>query len=369
MCLNQRSRQFRESSSVSLLQILVSITLFPHLNLADFHLSLLLPSRIPNVLLLPEILWSRWGRIQPRLSTLSVLEPTIGTTDCNIHDQVEFLVEWSLLATGLRPDVLKSGAVGVGEWELTAFPEWFIKVGVQDLEETGVDVSEEILLGPFKTELVLGLGVSGVKSSSLDVGSPPGIVGKIWSPMKSRGNDVVTTLLVCVVVTARFHDINLSRQWPWSVSVLDRQHPDGRPQPITGWHLCSYLDTTILYLCSLLGVDTAGFDGWDDLARGQVGLSDAVLDSHRGTKSIGGQVDDVVRVDEGSLLESWLDDQLAILDEDVLVGRGGLLELSVTVEKAMISTRSSNDYKRNQSHSPETTNFSFLGPNIGVETF
>lgn len=159
------------------LLVLISITLLPHLDLADLHLSLLLPSRIPRVSRIPEISARRWGSVHPRLATLSILEPSIGTTNSNVHDKVEFLIEWSLLATGLGPDILKTGSVGVGKWELTALPEWLVEIGVKDLEETGVDVGEEILLGPFETEFVLGVGVGGVESRSLDVGSPPCIIG------------------------------------------------------------------------------------------------------------------------------------------------------------------------------------------------
>jgi hypothetical protein len=146
------------------LLILISITLLPHLDLADLHLSLLLPSRIPRVSGIPEISARRWGSVHPWLATLSILEPSIGTTDSNVHDEVEFLIEWSLLAAGLGPDILETCSVGVGEWELTTLPEWLIEVGVEDLEETSVDVSEEILLGPLETEFVLGVGVGGVES-------------------------------------------------------------------------------------------------------------------------------------------------------------------------------------------------------------
>ena len=51
------------------------------------------------------------------------------------------------------------------------------------MKETGVDVGEKILLGPFETEGVFGLGVGSVKSSSLDVGAPPGIIG--WARWSS----------------------------------------------------------------------------------------------------------------------------------------------------------------------------------------
>lgn len=151
--------------------------------------------------------------------------------------------------------------------------------------------------------------------------------------MKSRGDDVVTTLLVGVVVSAGFHDIDLTGQWPWSVGFSDWQHPDCWPQPVTCWHLCSNFHTTILDGCTLLGVDTTGLDWWDNLARSCVCDCDTVLDDGRGTGSIAGQVDDSVGIDEGSILKSWLDDKLAILDEDVLVGSGGLFELSVTARK------------------------------------
>lgn len=281
---------------------------------------------------LPEVVGSRGRAVNPWLAALTILEPTVGATDGDVEDEIELLVEWSLLAASGGPDVLKTGSVGVGQRELTTLPEWLVKVGVENLEETRVDVGEEVLLRPLETKGVRLCSVGGVKSRSLDVGPPPSIVGQIRTPMESGGDDVVTTLLVGVVVTTRFGDIDLTRQGPGTIGVLDRQHPDGGPEPVTLRHLGGDLDTTVLDGGTLLGVDATRLDGRNDLARGGVGLSNAILLHIGRADAITGQVDDGVGVDQGSVLEGRLDDELAVLHKDVFVGDGGLLKLTIAAE-------------------------------------
>lgn len=193
--------------------------------------------------------------IQPGLCVDVVLEPAIGATNSHVEDEIEVLVKGSLIAASVFPDIMDTSSVGIRGGEVAALPERLVEVGVEDLKEAGVDVGEEIFLRPLQSESVEASRVRSMESSALDVGAPPGIVGRARAPVKRRRDDVVAALGVSVVVTAGLDDIDLARRWPGSVSVLDGHHPDGGPEPVALRQLGSHLDAAILDARARLGVD------------------------------------------------------------------------------------------------------------------
>lgn len=125
-------------------------TLLPHFNALDLHLSTLLPCGEPLVLCGIEVLLRAGAAVQPRLTADTISEPAIPRTDCHIDNKVEVLVEWSRVAVGLFPRVLETGAIGVGKREFAIAPEGLVKMRVHDLQQTRVDVGEDILLAPLR---------------------------------------------------------------------------------------------------------------------------------------------------------------------------------------------------------------------------
>lgn len=313
----------------------VETLLLPHLDTLDLHLARVLlgtlfPGWKPLVAGVPEFEWSVGSSVNPWLAGNVVLEPSIGTADGNVEDKVEVLVERSSVGTA-SPWVLKRGTVAGGRWEVALGPEWLVEVDVHDLKKTRVDIGEDVLLRPLDSKSVEAGGVGGVECSTLYVVAVPAILGWDWTPVKSRGDNVVTTLWVGVVVTARLHDVNLARARPRTVDGVGWQHPDGRPQPVTGRELCLDLDTSELDVGTELGVDTTRLDRVDNSTVCGVGGDDTVGVEGGGASAIGQEVDGgTVRLDELCGLESWLDDHHAVLDVDVLVSVGGDLELSVS---------------------------------------
>lgn len=132
-----------------------------------------------------------------------------------------------------------------------------------------------------------------------------------------------------VVISSRLDNVDLARSRPGPIHIVHRQHPDGRPKPVTLWQLGCDLNPTVFDGCTFLGIDTAGFGRLDNGTVGNVRGRDAISDYGRGTGSISRQVDDSVCFDKCSILQGWLDDKLSILDVYVLVCGCGLLELSV----------------------------------------
>ncbi len=204
--------------------LLVPVTLLPHLDLADLHLAgtWCIPRRIPLVLRQPEIPLGGGRAVNPWLSALAILEPSVGAADSHVQDQVEFLVEGCrIVAGGLVPGICETGAVGVEGWEASSLPERLVEVDVCDLQENAVDPGEEVFLGPLQAKGVFAGGICGVESLSLVVGSPPCVVGWVGTPVESGRYNVVSSLCIGVVVSARFSNIDFSRLGPRTVGVVD----------------------------------------------------------------------------------------------------------------------------------------------------
>ena len=140
-------------------------------------------------------------------------------------------------------------------------------------------------------------GVGSMECSSLDIGLPPGIVCRVRAPVKSGGNDVVSSLSIGVVVAARFNNVNFTRQGPRSIGGVHGQHPDGRPDPISSGESSSNLDTSVFDGSAGFGVDTTRLDRLYDCASCEIGLRDTVLEFGRRAGSIGSKVEDRVAVD------------------------------------------------------------------------
>ena len=167
-----------------------------------------------------------------------------------------------------------------------------------------------------------------MESLALDVVSPPTVIGSVGTKVKSARGDIVSTLGVSVVVSTRLHDVNFTRAGPFAIDVVLGQHPNSRPQPVTSRKLGLNLNTAVFDGGTKLGVDAAGLNRIDDCAVGGVGGCDTVGPLRAGA-TVATQIKDVVVVNQAFILKSWLDDEDAILEENVLVSVGGLLKLAV----------------------------------------
>lgn len=207
----------------------LAFALLPNLHARHNHLPVLIPRGMPLIARVPEIQLGRLRQINPWLTRAAVLEPSVGAAHGDAEDEIELLIKRRRIVARAAPRVGQAGAVAVRERELPSLPERLVEIGVEHLQQPGVDVGEEILFAPFQPEGVHLLRKGRVQRVPLDVGPPPGIVGRVWPPVQRAGDDVVPTLLVRVVVPTRFDDVNLTRLGPDAISILHRQKPDGRP--------------------------------------------------------------------------------------------------------------------------------------------
>lgn len=313
-----------------LLSAPIESLLLRDLDTLDLHHAIVLPGRLPLVTSVPEVAGSGRGSVDPWLAVHAVLEPAVRAADGDVDDEVEILVEWSAVTACLAPWVDDPRAVGVRGREVGLVPERLVEVDVGDLQETGVDEGEEVLRSPLETVDVEALGIGRVKSLALDVVLPPCVVVGVRSPVECRRDNVVTTLRVGVVVTAGLHQVNLTRRRPWAVGVVDRHHPNGRPEPVTCGQLGLDLDAAVLDRSTSLRANATRLDRIDDSAVCGVSDSHTVRPEIRRTASVLEQVDDIVRLHQLRVLEGWLDLHHSVLNEDVLIRVGRPFELAVS---------------------------------------
>lgn len=120
-------------------------------------------------------------------------------------------------------------------------------------------------------------GVSGVESCLLLARAPVTVIRLVGTPVKSASDYVVSAGRIAVIVASRLDNINFARCGPRSECVVDGQHPDGGPKPVSLWH-CGYnFDTTVFDSCAFEGVDAAGLDRRDNRAIGDVCSSVTVV--------------------------------------------------------------------------------------------
>ena len=74
----------------------------------------------------------------------------------------------------------------------------------------------------------------------------PSIVWPAWTEVQSRAEGIDTSDITAGGITSALHNIDLSTGRPWTKLSILREHPDGRPYPITFWKLGTDLDLTIL---------------------------------------------------------------------------------------------------------------------------
>jgi len=208
--------------------------------------------------------------------------------------------------------------------------------------------------------------VSAVKSSALVVGLPVAICVGGGTPVQGTRDDVVAALGVGVVVTSALHDINLPGLRPRAVRVVDGQHPDCRPEPLTGREFSIDFNAAVLDGGAFAGVDAARADGLDDGAVGGVGGGDALGPGCAGAGACFEEVDGVVGGDQAGVLEGGLDDEGVALHEDVFVCVCGFFEFAVTRRMLLVLFHSRRVSSR--INVPESADFDFLGPDVHVQS-
>lgn len=129
--------------------------------------------------------------------------------------------------------------------------------------------------------------------------------------------------------------VDLSADGPGTVVILGGQHPDRRPDPVSGRHLGLELDLSVPDVVAQLGSESGALDGRDDDTLGRVGGDDAVGSGLVGSRarSVGRQIERVaveeVLASEDVLSQGGDDVERVVGNEGVGVRVGGPLKLAV----------------------------------------
>lgn len=239
------------------------ITQLPHLYATNHQSSFFrrTPRGIPRCLRIHELFHGEIPSVvdvpgEESIDRVEVAESPDGEVD----DQVEFLIKWGVLG-GRDPGIGKSVAlVETDGAKLAKLPEPLCReLEVRHAREFLVDVGPDGVGGPFHAK---GVKVRGQGARAGGKGEPVGgetrlvdDVGRVGAPVQGTHHGVVSAGRQCAervdrhesrCVAARFRNVHLSRLGPETVRVLGRQHPDGRPDPVTDGHLGGDFHTTVL---------------------------------------------------------------------------------------------------------------------------
>lgn len=133
--------------------------------------------------------------------------------------------------------------------------------------------------------------------------------------------------------------VDLSADGPGAVVVLGGQHPDRRPDPVSGRHLGLEFNLSVPDVVAELGGESGALDGRDDDTLGRVGGDDAVGSSFVGgrARSVGRQVErpavEEVLTSDDILSQGGNDVERVVGNEGVGVRVGGPLKLAVPIER------------------------------------
>ena len=192
---------------------------------------------------------------------MTIGEVPVSTTSSDVHDEVELLVERCIDFALVFPRVVTVGPA-------TFLPEAL--GGGVDIEHNviwGVEVGGDAVLGPNETvdvEIISkGCGM-GILLGGLLVT----ICVPCGTPVEGRAELVVATSRARGAVTARLHNVNLTRGGPATVCFVDGKQPDGGPEPVTLGQLSLDLNLAVLERELVGGADAGGLDGVDHVARG-----------------------------------------------------------------------------------------------------
>jgi hypothetical protein len=305
------------------LEVLLCAVERPDLDGVDLHGGLVglgvSPGLVPAVVVVEPVL-SVVISVGPWLAAIAVTEEAVCASDSDVHDQVELLVEWSIV-TAAVPWVLTA--------EVTSLVEALtMHVDIEDNVVWVVDVGVESLVSPDQAVgvHVVSKGVTVLVGVS---GHVEWVVFVVRSPVEGRAESVV---VATAVVATGLHHVDLARSRPASVHIVFWHEPDGWPDPVAPWDLGSNLDLSVLEGEGVSSLQT-GTHEWLLVNASFTSIMSAIRGAAFAV--IGCAVEIVVSMlhfvitTDGFGSESWLQVQHTIFDKGVLAVVVVHLELAV----------------------------------------
>lgn len=139
---------------------------------------------------------------------------------------------------------------------MAVIPEGLVKVREHDLLEATVYVCEDVLFAPLRGVRLEAQRdtIEGEKKKRMAASTPNVLKSAAYVVCKAlrltllshqpsfRASgpkcrvlcNVIATLGVTSVITARLHDVNFARGRPLAICVVNGEHPDCGPEPVSG---------------------------------------------------------------------------------------------------------------------------------------
>jgi len=174
----------------------------------------------------PEVPDGKVTSIHPRLVSLTIKEPPILRTDRDVEDKIELLIKRRIFTTVLPRIIIQRSVLRSQRRKTTLLPQRviFIELRVVDLLEAAIEVHEDVVLGPLKTE---GVEASGEVAAAQERGAVRADVAVVLvrgAPVHGRGHEVAT-FGVLVAVAAELGDVDFAGARPCAVDVVLGHHP------------------------------------------------------------------------------------------------------------------------------------------------
>jgi hypothetical protein len=151
------------------------------------------------------------GSIEPWLVAGTIREPTVGATDGDVQDEVEWPIEGCRVAATfpwvLENQLLTRGGVGNDAGEVSTLEEGLVEGQVEGAVETRVDIDPHKVGGPFNGVIMETL-VERLAALEPPAISPVDGVDELGrTPVERAANIVDTLSRVLLVITASLHNL------------------------------------------------------------------------------------------------------------------------------------------------------------------
>ena len=198
------------------------------------------PGRPPLSFVVIEFRRSSLWSIRPWLCSDSIFEITVSSANCQVENQIEFGIERSTFILWILPRVFSISDSGFLPVTLLTV------VNFEDFVLIGIDVSVDLLIVPIKTINMESIGQSSLRNGVFSMSFLELVGEEIRASMHGRAKWLRSSSCIFGIanVSSRFHDVDFSTCWPLTVLVVPREHPNGRPQPISFWEFCFDLNSS-----------------------------------------------------------------------------------------------------------------------------
>lgn len=180
-----------------------------------------------------------WVSVRPWLSTLSIWEVSISSSNSNIKNKEKSLIEWSNFPFRLWFILPWIVYLRKSSFFKHVLVKWEVK------DSCTIDVCFDAFLCPLHF-VFMEITWKVFRIFMFFMCFKVCIHWISWTKMKSATNSITSTNGTFWCISSWLDQINFTRCWPLTISILFWKKPNSWPNPITLWKLCFDLNRSIL---------------------------------------------------------------------------------------------------------------------------